>query len=367
MIEYKTKGKAIIYETAIIDIVGAKDGDEGFIGMKYIGQKKEDRKEYLGSGIEFNDIKNYLERKYGKDKVIFEKIIFEVYEEKDILVEGETKEQFAKRIKENKRIWLNEREYYYTRYYNAVKSERYFNQKEGGDVGGFSKEVLEKKRKASLGEKNGMYGKTHSDDVKSFLSEINKERWKDPEYRKKMIEIVKERWKDPTIRKKMIENNSGDKHYLFGKHVKEESKIKQSKTLKEYYKNNPDAKKAMSERAKERCKDPEVLKRLSELREHTKREIIIEGVVYRGIRTAARLLNIKRQTLSGRLKSRSERFKDWHFVGEKKDIIYFNAVIIEGKLYACANEAARQLKMKNQTMISRLKSKSERFKNYQYA
>lgn len=101
-------------------------------GMKYIGQKKYDKrgnwKTYLGSGI-------YLNRaiqKYGE-------------------------EHFKKRIIEecSSKKELNEREIYWINYYNSVNSDEFYNISNGGDGGntiaGYTEEqLLEYKRRKSI-------------------------------------------------------------------------------------------------------------------------------------------------------------------------------------------------------------------------
>ena len=97
-------------------------------GKKYIGQKNYDKngrwKEYLGSGI----ILKQAIQKYGVDNF-----------SKEIIEECETKEL------------LNEREKYWISYYNAVKSNKFYNIANGGDGGntisGYSKEQLDELEK----------------------------------------------------------------------------------------------------------------------------------------------------------------------------------------------------------------------------
>lgn len=114
-------------------------------GKKYIGQKRYDKankwKSYIGSGI-------YLKRainKYGSENF-----------SKEIIEDCETKE------------YLDEREKYWIEYYDAVKSNKFYNIASGGDGGntiaGYSEEKLEQykeykkklhKEKAPKGEKCG--------------------------------------------------------------------------------------------------------------------------------------------------------------------------------------------------------------------
>lgn len=94
-------------------------------GKKYIGQKKYDKqgkwKEYLGSGI----ILSKAIQKYGK-------------------------ENFSKQIIEEcvSKQYLNEREKYWIKFYNATENENFYNIADGGDGGntisGYSSDELER-------------------------------------------------------------------------------------------------------------------------------------------------------------------------------------------------------------------------------
>lgn len=55
----------------------------------------------------------------------------------------------------------------------------------------FTKEHKEKIGFANKGEKNGMYGKTHTDEVKNIISKKSKKQWLNEDYRHKMEYIVK--------------------------------------------------------------------------------------------------------------------------------------------------------------------------------
>ena len=46
---------------------------------------------------------------------------------------------------------------------------------------------------SKLGEKNPFYGKTHTPEIQASITESTRERWKNEEYRKKLVEIHKNR------------------------------------------------------------------------------------------------------------------------------------------------------------------------------
>ncbi len=82
-------------------------------GKKYIGKDENNVKSYIGSGIEIS----HAIRKYGRSSFI-----------KEVLAECETSEQ------------LNELETYYIEYYNAQKSDLFYNIAPGGTGGKVAKD-----------------------------------------------------------------------------------------------------------------------------------------------------------------------------------------------------------------------------------
>jgi hypothetical protein len=57
-----------------------------------------------------------------------------------------------------------------------------------------------------VGEKNGFYGKTHSDEIKKKLGNVNKGKdLKSIQGKKSIAESLKARWNDPVQRKKLLE------------------------------------------------------------------------------------------------------------------------------------------------------------------
>lgn len=107
---------------------------------------------------------------------------------------------------------LNEREQYWMDYYCSYCSDYGYNiSPTAGTTRGvkYSPEVCEKiskivkERAVHLcGEKNGMYGKHHTEETLKKMSENSKELWKDPEYRQAQSERM-----------------SGENNYFYGKHL----------------------------------------------------------------------------------------------------------------------------------------------------
>ena len=132
-----------------------------------------------------------------------------------------------------------------------------------------------------LGEKNGMYGKTHTEEVRKNISEIHK--GNSYNIGKKASEETK---------KKMSENAKlkiGDKNPFFGKHHSEETKQK------------------ICEKSKGRL-PPNTIK------------ISIDGKIYISISEAARQLNMVAPTVLWRLKSKNRKFDNYKHVNEIENI-----------------------------------------------
>jgi hypothetical protein len=162
--------------------------------MKYIGKHYGELDDsYLGSG---KLLKQSI-LKYGKENFT-----------KSILYISKTEEENCKK------------EIEYIALYNAVSNPMFYNIHVGGSGGntteGYSpeeKETLRKKlSELSRGEKNGMYGKQHSEKTKEFLSH-----WAE-------FERDNSVYQTPEFRKKMSNLTSGEKNGMYGKRHTEESK-----------------------------------------------------------------------------------------------------------------------------------------------
>ena len=93
----------------------------------------------------------------------------------------------------------------------------------------------QKDRDAHLGNKNGMYGKTHSDEVKAIISKTSKERWGNKEYREYMTNIMKNRTFSEEHRRRLSESKRGEKNAMFGTHHTDEEKEHLRQTSKAYW------------------------------------------------------------------------------------------------------------------------------------
>ena len=200
--------------------IDLKNG-KGYIGQHKIHNQKTLDPDYIGSGVIIGDIK----KKYGLKRF-----------NRQILCYCENQEE------------LNEKEIEYIAYFNAVESENFYNIAEGG-------------------YKNPLAGKTIEEmkEYSNMLSRAQKERWanttdeRKKELSKKYSEAVKKYHKNKTeeqrqktnkkiseskkgkkakleVRLKMSEDRKGSGNGMYGKHQKEESKIKNRRSRKCYCK-----------------------------------------------------------------------------------------------------------------------------------
>lgn len=167
-------------------------------GMKYIGKHYGELDDsYLGSGT---ILKRAIE-KYGKQN--FTKSI--------LFISNDDQEN-------------NEKEKYFIALYNATTNPMFYNIHEGGTGGnttaGYTEEQKEqlklKLKILNSGEKNGMYGKHHTEETKALLSY-----W---------AEFIRDNsvYRTEDFKKKMSDLTSGEKNGMYGKHHTEESKKKMS-------------------------------------------------------------------------------------------------------------------------------------------
>lgn len=106
---------------------------------------------------------------------------------------------------------LDEREQYWIDYYHSYDSTRGYNIcpvasstkgiKYSPEVCAKISKIVKERCAHLYKEKNGMYGKHHSEETLLLISEHTKEMWKDPEYQKMQSERM-----------------SGENNYFYGKH-----------------------------------------------------------------------------------------------------------------------------------------------------
>lgn len=134
-------------------------------------------------------------------------------------------------------------------YYDSTNQDKGYNLDRGGNsVGKHSEEskkkMSEHKRGKYIGEKNPFYGKVHTDEVKTIISEKAKERLKDkrnhPCYgkpmaesiKKKLLEINKGKCLSEETKKKISAANVGELNSMYGKTHTEEARKKISEARK---------------------------------------------------------------------------------------------------------------------------------------
>jgi len=135
-----------------------------------------------------------------------------------------------------------------------------------------------KQKYGKLGEKNGMYGKTHTEEVKKMNSEL-----------KKGNTYCKGKKASEETRQKMSENAKlkiGEKNPFFGKHHTEETIQK------------------IKEKSRGRL-PPNIIK------------ISIDGNIYISITEAARQLNTPTPTILWRLKSKNPKFDNYKYIDDE--------------------------------------------------
>lgn len=210
----------------------------------------------------------------------------------EILHECETEEE-AKRIELSYLEDLTIRDKLYNLHYNSsggdlltfhpdreqIIEKRVKEQKE--QISKMSKEER-KKRWGQSGEKNGMYGRTHTDEVKTRLSIINKGR-------------------EPP--------NKGKQH-------SEETKLYLSKVRKGKYtgKNNNFFGKHHSEETKQKLRESN----LGNIPTNA-REILIDGEIYISASEAGRQLNVCTATILHRIKSSNPKFANYFYADTIED------------------------------------------------
>ena len=186
-------------------------------GKKYIGQKKSNKflkEKYLGSG----SLLRKAILKYGKENFTVR-----------MLCECDSKEE------------LDEMEIYFIKLYNAQEDTGFYNLARGGEsgVGGPKfkghKHTEESKQKISNSvskEKNGFYGKKHSEETRRIMKEKARNRGPvSQETRQKLSKIRKGRKFTEEHKRKISEAQKGEKGNHYGRPLDDEVKKKISNTV----------------------------------------------------------------------------------------------------------------------------------------
>lgn len=284
-------------------------------------------------------------------------------------------------------------------------------------------EEQRKKSYSKFGEKNGMFGKTHTKEVREIFSKIHKGNTyclgikHSEETCKKMSEIAKQRIgeKNPFFgkvhseetRKKISEKNLGNKpptmikiivddiiydsmteagrqlglntsvilwrlksknpnfdNYKYSEDNKEETyKINKSTKIRKERKKSLIVKKKHSEESKKMMSENKKGKISS-----NRIKITIDGVIYNSMTEASKKLNLNINTISKRVKSNDEKFDNYNYTENKKEIISSNGIkiMIDNITYNSMTEAGIKLNLDKQTISRRVKSNDVKFENYKY-
>ena len=372
-------------------------------GKYYIGyscnvkQRLQKHKSTLRGGKHCNIRMQRAYEKYGSDCFDYE-----------ILQECETEEE-AKNVELSYLEDLTIRDKLYNLHYNSSGGdmltfhpdrEQIIERMKNTQKEQISKMTKEERQErwGQSGEKNGMYGRTHTNEVKKIFSEMHKGntyclgKKASQETKEKMSVIASERL--------------GEKNPFFGKHHSEETKQKIREKSKgrlppnireviingETYISVTEAGRQLGICAGtilHRIKSPnplyvnyfyvenepkhntsisaETRQKMCEAR--NKREspnskpVVIDGIQYKSTSEASRQLGVSRQIIYTRLKSNTPI----HEPPKKRESPMSKKVIIDGILYKSTAEASRQLGISKSIIGNRLYNKFQIFDNYNFA
>jgi group I intron endonuclease len=150
-----------------------------------------------------------------------------------------------------------------------------------------------KQKYGKIGERNGMYGKTHTDEVKKIISEINKGRQSHNKGKSLTVE-TKQKMSEAAKLK------TGEKNAFYGKHHSEETIQK------------------IKEKSKGRL-PPNIMK------------ISIDGNIYISMSEASRQLNIPKPTILWRIKSQNSKFNNYKYVKDEIFMPPSETLFVDGK------------------------------------
>lgn len=198
------------------------------------------------------------------------------------------------------------------------------------NISKLTKEELVKKY-GKFGEKNGMYGKTHTEEVKQKL----RDKIVTEETRQKMRDVIV----GEETRKKMSDNAKlriGEKNPFYGKTHTEETKQK----LRESSTGNTPI---------------------------TAVKIIIDNTEYESLTEAGKKLNLCPSVISWRIKSKNVNFINYKYSDETYVTKSVYKVIINDILYNSVSEACKIINHSKKYINKRLKSTDDKDKNWKYS
>lgn len=123
--------------------------------------------------------------------------------------------------------------------------------------------------------------------TKEKMSEILKEKWKDPEYKNKMRNMSKKLWENNDYRKNRLPDEAKER-------------IRQSHIGT---KASPETKKKLQAINKKRWENPNYKLKMVEAQKHRYKSVLINGNEYQSVNEAARQLNMNSGTLYRKIKS----------------------------------------------------------------
>ena len=194
-------------------------------------------------------------------------------------------------------------------------------------------EEQRKKSYSKFGEKNGMFGKTHTKEAREIISNKNKGNTYRLGY-KCSEEICK---KISVIAKQRIR----EKNPFFGKVHSEEARKKISESN-------------LGKKPKNMIK------------------IIVDDIIYDSITEAGRQLGLNTTVVLWRLKSKNPNFDNYKYSDDNTEETYKinksneNKIIIDGIIYNTMEEASKKLKLNIDTIFKRVISNDKKFNNYNY-
>lgn len=227
--------------------------------------------------------------------------------------------------------------------------------------------------KQRIGEKNPFFGKVHSEETRKKISEKNL--GKKP---KNMIKIIVDdiiynsiaeagrqlglnpvvvlwrlKSKNPNFDNYKYSDDNTEETYKINKSTKIRKERKKSLIVRK--KHSEESKKMMSENKKGKISSNGI-------------KITINGVIYNSMTEASKKLNLNINTISKRVKSNDEKFDNYNYTENKKEIISSNGIkiMIDNITYNSMTEAGIKLNLDKQTISRRVKSNDVKFENYKY-
>ena len=159
--------------------------------------------------------------------------------------------------------------------------------------------------------------------------------------------------KNPNFDNYKYSDDNTEETYKINKSTKIRKERKKSLVIRK--KHSEESKKMMSENKKGKISSNRI-------------KITIDGVIYNSMTEASKKLNLNINTISKRVKSNDEKFDNYNYTENKKEIISSNGIkiMIDNITYNSMTEAGIKLNLDKQTISRRVKSNDVKFENYKY-